>query len=1109
MAEIAAADTTTDLAPLLAEFAEANEITIPDGMLNKLAGDVLITAMSENTVTFTATAVDASEGISVSGTFSGTIQFNLAFDPESDLLADAPNPIAVFQYDQILGGEHNGVTGLPTQFTQDLRLNQTGVRMEVTEILQSEIDEIGPEGIAALFGEGVTVQAGTYTNFDIWISGATGSQDPETGEYTISGPEVIFSTLIPGEVGFEAFLDGLATGNLPLSLVDASVFDGRDPETGEDILAAELTASVDFEFARTATFNEEDLVQQLNELIALRTAIDAVLDATNDGELTAQLLQELGDAIPDDSGASPYLSGELISAAAFKAYVGLATLSEAELAARLDALNETPPTVENLTDLLANPVLFPADSGSGGTDDPGDTNNPDDGTDPGVDDTGPFVPANVAAVLAEGAVVDDVLTQSLDGDLTLFVVTIEGNGIGYEHWVLTDADGVVQGDFAFSEGTDPLLRVLRSPDANTSEVYFQVVNLDDPDTLAQNTDTATTVYSLAAEDVLAALNTGGTEAMTDAATVVTEIGWADVGAADLANGTVIIATQAGEISLPDGSSTTAVVIEQYDELNDELDGNTLYLTAPVDAKGIPIDGASAQFVAIPGEIDDFWPYANGTVLLTFDITPDEAEATLVDGLLSFGEEGVSLAMLAGPSTVSFDFETSPTALTINGIGIDIKTVIEAEASVENLTVELFDQNIGTPWVLLPDGKVAVTAFVEDEQGVGSDWLVLLNGDGSVSVTVTGVSTGGGQMFFPDMLQDPEGVVFAVISLDEAEDGSLVQPRGEDGLLFAIYRATPAQLFGLSDTATVDDLIDASYEVFIYSDLDGVLGETSEVISYPQLIVLDDDLSDFAVGVVQNVTVDSEGGETLIESSLAKIGPSIDLEAYPISDVTVLEDNTGAITDLLVSTLEGTFAADTLDEPATVFRFNIDAQKVTETYVIGTDAAEDISVDTIADIPDATHYILPGGTGQSDGDDVVTLSEAGVQNEIVIVDINDTVDGDLVTINGFDVQEDLIGLTHPGAEIERGSFFDVTPVTVDDLANFTIADFGLSEGVITVGTLNLFAVGQEGLAQTILFGTANGETGGEIAVLNGVSSTDLGGNTIVYAMPEDDLLMLPT
>ena len=353
---VAQAGTLSQMEGALAAFAADRGIVIPEGMLPALAGDVLLNIPATYSLSFTTTVVDGVGSLAnnLPESINGTISFRLPFVGTEDQLADAILPQAVFQYAQ------PGIPGNALDLSiPGLRLSITSLRLENDEITQQEIDELGTEGIEALFGTGAVVEAGQYTTLQLWLSAAVGEQDPVTGEFSPVGLEVSIDLFMPGQLGLEAFLDVLASGVRPLAMLQVTDF--KLPDASGDDTAGDITAAFDtFEVTRTP--GEADaaaLTQGLTDLIAVRSALEDLLAAANAGTLGVEELAALGAALPEEPGAAPFLSGEQLSVAALNALTALGAASD--LVDRLAAFNADPdrPALDSLTDLMASPVLFP------------------------------------------------------------------------------------------------------------------------------------------------------------------------------------------------------------------------------------------------------------------------------------------------------------------------------------------------------------------------------------------------------------------------------------------------------------------------------------------------------------------------------------------------------------------------------------------------------------------------------------------------------------------------------------------------------------------------------------------------------------------------------
>ena len=355
---IADAGTLSAMETALAAFAADREITIPDGMLPDLARDLLLNTAATYSVTFTADVVDAIGTFenSTVETITGTMTFRLPLDRAEDQLADATQPEGVFQYEQ---------GGFPTNaldFQIDgLRQATTSIRLDLDEVTEEDLAELGEEDIEALFGEGVVIEPGVYTSLQIWLSAATGSQDTVTGEFTIAGQEASITLFLPGQVGLEAFLDALASGTRPLAQFQILDFDTGLPD-GEDTVGEIAAGFTVFDVTRTPGEVEETaLVEGVGNLIEVRLALADVLDAANAGTLEPSDLAALVLAIPEDGGAAPFLAGEQLSVAAVQALGELTSLDPGQLDPLLAYFNADPARSDDLaslTDLLASHILF-------------------------------------------------------------------------------------------------------------------------------------------------------------------------------------------------------------------------------------------------------------------------------------------------------------------------------------------------------------------------------------------------------------------------------------------------------------------------------------------------------------------------------------------------------------------------------------------------------------------------------------------------------------------------------------------------------------------------------------------------------------------------------
>ena len=215
---IGSALTLAEMESALTAFAAEQEgLSIPDGMLGALAGDALIYRGGQYSLTFSATVFANEDGDDIANgtTLSGTFQFELPLGDFTDQFIDAPNPEAVFKYEQV-GVVANSFSGFDID---DLRLNGTSLRMDV------EPFEVGPDDedrdfIIALVGEdalNALNEAGTITSLQIWLSAGVVAQgqDDQTGEFFgLNGTEVSINLFRAGSVGLESFFDDMANINL-------------------------------------------------------------------------------------------------------------------------------------------------------------------------------------------------------------------------------------------------------------------------------------------------------------------------------------------------------------------------------------------------------------------------------------------------------------------------------------------------------------------------------------------------------------------------------------------------------------------------------------------------------------------------------------------------------------------------------------------------------------------------------------------------------------------------------------------------------------------------------------------------------------------------------
>jgi len=365
------AGTLTEMEAALSAFAADRAIALPDGMVSDeySHGEYCCSAVPASySLSFNASVANASGTLAQGApqSIGGTMVFRLPFDQVEDQLSGASQPVAVFQYAQ------NGIIGNALDYPiADLRLGTTDFRLEVDQITQGDIDELGPDGIAAIFGAGAEVVPGPYTVFEIWLSSAVAGQDPETGDFQgLEGQEASINLFLPGELGLEAFLDRLASGDLPLKTLQVQDFVRGLPD-GEETQGEIFAAFDSFTVTRTpGEVAQADLIAGLTGLIEVRTALDAVLEAANTGTLSAGDLQALVNAVPADEGAAPFLSGELLSVAAVGAFVDLANLPPALLTPLLATFNADPgraADLGSLTNLLGSPILFPSFNDAGGT----------------------------------------------------------------------------------------------------------------------------------------------------------------------------------------------------------------------------------------------------------------------------------------------------------------------------------------------------------------------------------------------------------------------------------------------------------------------------------------------------------------------------------------------------------------------------------------------------------------------------------------------------------------------------------------------------------------------------------------------------------------------
>lgn len=619
IAGIAAADTLSEMETALQAFATAREIALPDGMAAALAGDLLLARPSSYQLSFEATSLDASGTLAelAPETINGMMTFSLPLQRADDQLRDATQPVGIFQHQQDQA-EAGNMLNVPIE---GLRLNATSLRMDLDDVTQEDLDELGPEAIAALFGPDVVVAPGVYTSLQIWLSGAIGSQDTVTGEFTISGTEASINLFLPGEVGLEAFIDALARDELPLKQLQINDVDGNVPEGTDDIVGEILASFQSFALVRSpAPLTEADVVDALNGFIDIRTSLDTVLEAANAGTLAAGDLAALAAVLPVTDGAAPFLAGEQLSVADIEAIAALASLPEAELAPRLAAFNGATegPVLDSLTDLADSPILFPppsagpGDSGGGG-DLPGD---PAEG-----------LPASVLAAL-DGQTIEGWTGEQRSG-VNLVRVDMAGDGVlGYQHWFVVDGGpgNPVIADFAFSQGEDRFLRGVESAD---DAFYFQVLNLTEgPDGFTQDPTDAVSVYRLdfdAVEDALAAAAaaspTGGADAMVAfvSGVSVLSLGWESVNYADLPANTVLAVNAAGFVDEGGGSYRVAASVLEYAIETDTVGETSLYVTPVLDVNGTATPGTGPYALSIPGRLADAESDSELGLLATFEI----------------------------------------------------------------------------------------------------------------------------------------------------------------------------------------------------------------------------------------------------------------------------------------------------------------------------------------------------------------------------------------------------------------------------------------------------------------------------------------------------------
>ncbi len=360
---IANAMSLAEMEVALAAFAAEQEgLDIPANLLSALAGDALIYRPGTYSLNFSSTVLGVEgnpEGTENGQEVSGTINFQLPLGDFNDALVDAPNPIAVFQYEQngIDGNELSGIN------LQSIRFGQPSIRMDVDSLEDLPDDEflislVGQEGLDLL------KSADTVTNLQIWLSGVvTAVQNEETGEFDeLTGSEISINLLRVGEVGLESFFDNPESIILRQISIDSFV-------NGEEVGVA--TARID---NLTVDFNAgpidtNGLVDALNALIAVREALGIVVDNANSGELTISDLLSLATAFETDAieFAPPLLGGEQISQAAINRVQAFLESAPEDQQAALDVFNAAGGTFVNLTDILAQTSLFPIAMDGGNT----------------------------------------------------------------------------------------------------------------------------------------------------------------------------------------------------------------------------------------------------------------------------------------------------------------------------------------------------------------------------------------------------------------------------------------------------------------------------------------------------------------------------------------------------------------------------------------------------------------------------------------------------------------------------------------------------------------------------------------------------------------------
>lgn len=645
VAGIQAADTLVEMEAALQAFAAAREIALPEGMVTALAGDLLLAAPASYRLTFDAQSLDASGTLADGApeTISGSMTFSLPLQRADDQLRDATQPVGIFQHQQDQA-EAGNMLNVPIE---GLRLNATSLRMDPDVVTQQDIDDLGPDGIAALFGPGVVIEPGVYTSLQVWLSGAVGSQDPVTGEFTISGAEASINMFLPGEVGLEAFIDALARDALPLKQFQILDVDGTVPEGTDDIVGEILASFQSFSLVRSpAPLTEADVIDTLNGFIAIRTSLDTVLDAANAGTLAADDLAALAAVLPVTDGAAPFLAGEQLSVADIEAIAALASLPAAELDPLLAAFNGASGggVLDRLTDLADSPILFPPQGAA-----PGDGGG---GALPG--DPAEGLPASVLAAL-DGQSIAGWTGEQRSG-VNLVRVDVAGDeALGHEHWFVVDGGpgNAVIADFAFSQGEDRYLRGVESAD---DAFYFQVLSLTvEPGGFAQDPADAVSVYRLDFDAVVPALQaaaasqTGGADAMVAfvSGVSVLSLGWASVGYADLPVNTVLAVNAAGFVDEGGGSYRVAASVLEYAIETDTVGDNSLYLTPVLDVNGTATPGTGPYALSVPGRLTSAESDSELGLLTTFEIGEGDAARVvtyqidlLPDGSPVLGDEVV-------------------------------------------------------------------------------------------------------------------------------------------------------------------------------------------------------------------------------------------------------------------------------------------------------------------------------------------------------------------------------------------------------------------------------------------------------------------------------------